>query len=68
MNMKMDQVEMRAARDEQYQQLLRENKLLEKRFDQMVRCLSDDQRAVAWDYVMSCEDMSRRMLEIACEK
>lgn len=61
-------VEEAAACDPCYQQLLRENRLLEKRFDQMVRCLSDEGRAIAWDYVMNCEDMSRRMLELACRK
>lgn len=68
MNVQWEQIEKLAAEDRQYQQLLRENKLLEKRFDQMVRCLNDEQRAIAWDYVMNCEDMSRRMLELACEK
>lgn len=67
-NDRLAQVEALAGVDGRYQQLLRENKLLEKRFDQTVRCLSDEQRAVIWDYVMNCEDMSRRLLELACGK
>ena len=67
METKMERVEILAACDEQYQQLLRENKLLERRFDQMVRRLSDEERSIAWDFVMNCEDMSRRLLELACE-
>lgn len=67
-NNRLIQAEAIAGVDECYQQLLRENKLLEKRFDQTVRCLSDEQRAVIWDYVMNCEDMSRRLLELACGK
>ena len=67
-NGELEQVETLASMDERYQQLLRENKLLERRFDQTVRCLTDEQRAIIWDYVMNCEDMSRRILELACEK
>ena len=67
-NGELEQVETLASMDERYQQLLRENKLLERRFDQTVRCLTDEQRAIIWDYVMNCEDMSRRLLELACEK
>lgn len=64
---RLDKIELLAMQDEQYQNLLQENKLLEKRFDQMVRRLSDEERAIAWDFVMNCEDMSRRLLELACE-
>ena len=67
-NSKLEQVEHMARLDPLYQQLLQENKVLEKRFDQMVRGLSDKDREIAWDFVMSCEDMSRRMLELACGK
>ena len=64
---RLDKIELLAMQDEQYQNLLQENKLLEKRFDQMVRRLSDEERAIAWDFVMNCEDMSRRLLELACD-
>ena len=64
---RMEQVEETARHDLRYQQLLQENKVLEKRFDQMVRRLSDEERAIAWDYVMHCEDMSKRLLELACK-
>ena len=64
---RLDKIELLAMQDEQYQNLLQENKLLEKRFDQMVRRLSDEERAIAWDFVMNCEDVSRRLLELACE-
>ena len=33
----------------------------------MVKALPEESRALAWDFVMLCEDMSRRALEIACE-
>ena len=65
---KIEWAEEAARHDPQYQQLLRENKVLEKRFDQMIRRLSDEERGIAWDYVMNCEDMSRRLLELACGK
>ena len=35
-------------------------------FDAMVKALPEESRALAWDFVMLCEDMSRRALEIAC--
>lgn len=65
---RLDWVEEVAAEDACYRELLLKNKLLEKRFGQAVRRLSDEDRATVWDYVMNCEDMSRRMLELACTK
>ena len=50
-----------------YKEMLVSCGILEKQFDAMVKALPDESRALAWDFVMLCEDMSRRALEIACE-
>ena len=50
-----------------YQEMLHRCSILEKQFDAMVKELPDEHRALAWDFVMLCEDMSRRALEIACD-
>ncbi len=63
----MDALEVAASRDVIYQDMLTRCKLLEKRFDQAVRRLPEDTQAIIWDYVMHCEDMSKRLLELACE-
>lgn len=62
----MEQVENLANMDQMYQHMLQENEILEEKFDHMVKNLSGEDRAAAWDFVMHCEDMSIRKLELAC--
>lgn len=62
----MEQVENLTNKDQMYQHMLQENKLLEEKFDHMAKKLSKEDRAAAWDFVMHCEDMSIRKLELAC--
>lgn len=62
----MEQVEDLTNKDQMYQHMLQENKLLEEKFDHMAKKLSEEDRAAAWDFVMHCEDMSIRKLELAC--
>ena len=64
---KLDLIDSIIAQDLIYQEMLHRCGILEKQFDAMVKELPDEQRALAWDFVMLCEDMSRRALEIACE-
>lgn len=59
-------VEALANTDPVYQHMMNEASKLEKRFDKMVAKLSDDQRDIAWDFVMKCEDISQRKLYLAC--
>ena len=63
---KLDFIDVLLEEDILYQQMLKHCGVLEKRFDAMVKALPDEDRALAWDFVMLCEDMSRRALEIAC--
>ena len=63
---KLDYIDALLKEDLLYRQMLEQCVVLEKRFDAMVKALPDEDRALAWDFVMLCEDMSRRALEIAC--
>ena len=64
---KLDYLDKLVAADLIYQEMLHRCGIIEKQFDAMVKELPDEHRALAWDFVMLCEDMSRRALEIACE-
>ena len=64
---KLDYIDNLVAEDFRYREMLSRCSVLEKRFDAMVKALPDESRALAWDFVMLCEDMSRRALEIACK-
>lgn len=64
---KLDYIDNLIAQDPTYMEMLVRCSHLEKDFDSMVKALPDESRALAWDFVMLCEDMSRRALEIACE-
>lgn len=63
---KLDYIDSIVANDPVYSEMLHRCCVLEKRFDAMVKALPEENRALAWDFVMLCEDMSRRALEIAC--
>ena len=63
----IDYIDGLVAIDPVYREMLSQCSILEKQFDTMVKELPAAHRALAWDFVMLCEDMSRRALEIACE-
>ena len=63
---KLARIEELAKIDLQYRQMMQDYKALEKRFDRMVGQLPEDVRGTVWDYVMLCEDMSARKLQLAC--
>ena len=63
---KLDYIDHLVEEDFRYREMLHRCSILEKRFDAMVKELPEESRALAWDFVMLCEDMSRRALEIAC--
>lgn len=64
---KLDYIDSLVMKDPVYHEMLLQCGVLEKQFDTMVKTLPEEHRALAWDFVMLCEDMSRRALEIACE-
>ena len=54
--------------DPEYALLFRQMNDLEKRCERIMETLPYDVQDVIRDYVNQCEDMSRRMLECACEE
>ena len=64
---KLDRVEELTKKDIKYKRMLTKCVALERRFDDIISQLSMKERDVVWDFVMLCEDMSTRKLEIACE-
>ena len=66
MRVKMEEIEQMAAEDPQYRQMLLDMRAIEKRYNEVLATLArDDQNAIC-DFVSQCEEMSWRMLELAC--
>ena len=62
------QVWNRTQSDPEYARMFAQMAELEQRFESVMEQLPDDTQDVIRDFVMHCEDMSRRMLECACEE
>ena len=63
---KMNMIELLAKEDKQYSEMLREIRVLERRYDEILCQLPYDRQDIICDFVSLCERMSQRMLEIAC--
>ena len=63
---KLDHIDALTELDPVYARMLRRGCVLEKEFDAMISALPMAQRNLAWDFVMLCEEMSSRKLELAC--
>ena len=68
MRQKYWQVWNRTQSDPEYARLFQEMAGLEQRFESVMEQLPYEMQDVIRDFVMHCEDMSRRMLECACEE
>ena len=55
-------------RDPEYASMLEEIRILENRYESVLRTLSMEQQDIVCDFVSQCEGMSWRMLEFACEQ
>ena len=62
------QVWNRTQSDPEYARLFQEMAGLERQFESVMEQLPYEMQDVIRDFVMHCEDMSRRMLECACEE
>ena len=62
------QVWNRTQSDPEYARLFQEMAGLEQQFESVMEQLPYEMQDVIRDFVMHCEDMSRRMLECACEE
>ena len=58
----------RTQHDGEYARLFEEMGLLEPKYEAAIGNLPDEIQDLIRDYVNQCEDMSRRMLECACEE
>ena len=57
-----------AQTDPEYAAMYAEMGELERRYEAVLENLADFNEDTIRDYVAQCEDMSRRMLELACEE
>lgn len=64
---KFDAVWGLAQRDQEYANKLKRNGQLEKQYFAVLETLPTKQQDIIQDFVMSCEGISWRMLEVACE-
>lgn len=63
---KLDRIDKLAEEDELYQYLMSGFKAYEEALFEMESDLSSEQRDVLWDFIMRSEQISQRLLEIAC--
>ena len=59
-------VELLARNDIQYSSMLRENAELERKYNAVLTEITTEQMDIICDFLMHCEAMSDRMLELAC--
>ena len=63
---RMQAVETLAWDDAQYKAMLRENAILERKFNAVLSELTTEQMDIICDFLTHCEAVSDRMLELAC--
>ena len=59
-------VERLAMGNSEYKQMLQENAVLERKYNSVLSELSTEQMDTICDFLMHCEAMSDRLLELAC--
>lgn len=64
---KLDRIDKLAEEDDLYQYLMSDFKAYEDALFEMESDLSSEQRNVLWDFIMKSEQISQRLLEIACK-
>lgn len=62
----MDTIDALANGDDQYFSMLKDMRILEKQYNDVLRTLTADQQNTICDFVSLCEEMSWRKLELAC--
>ena len=62
----IDKIQAAAMRDLQYRQMMLDMRLIEKRYNAVLSKLSSEEQNAICDFVSQCEEMSFRMLELAC--
>ena len=64
---KLDRIEKLAEEDDLYQHLMSDFKVYEDALLELEKDLSREQRDVLWGFIMRSEQISQRLLEIACK-
>ena len=59
-------VELLAQNDKLYKSMLQENAELERKYNAVLTEITTEQMDIICDFLMHCEAMSDRMLELAC--
>ena len=63
---RMEMIQLLANGDPEYQNMLAQMRVIEGRYDAVLRMLDNEQQNAVCDFVSQCEEMSWRMLELAC--
>lgn len=66
MRERMEQVEQLAKADTQYCRMMLDMRQIEKRYNAVLAKLSWEEQNAICDFVSQCEEISWRMLELAC--
>ncbi len=64
---KMERLDILSKKDPKYRRMLKKCVAMEREFEDFTSDLTDKQQDLVWGFVMLCEDMSIRKLQIACE-
>lgn len=62
----LDIVEKAASDDPQYRQMLMDMRAIERKYNAVLSTFSAEEQNAVCDFVSQCEEMSWRMLELAC--
>ena len=65
--LKFQTIQQIAKMDSEYCEMLRQCRVLENRYHQVLNRLNSEEQDVIFDFVSHCEGMSWRMLELACQ-
>lgn len=63
----LDRIGQIAAGDQTYRQMLLDMRSIEQKYNTMLASLSRDEQNAICDFVSQCEEMSFRLLVLACE-
>lgn len=55
-----------AAEDSQYQRMLTEIRVAEKKYNELLSAMPMEEQDIIFDFVSLCEGMSWRLLELVC--
>lgn len=63
----MDKIEELAKTDLKYRQMLQDMRAIERQYNAVLAALPSQDQSAVCEFVSQCEEMSFRLLELACE-